>query len=104
MKNKNSKFELSPLTLKLFLSAIFISLLFAPQYYLSNTHASQIILTGPNLQVKTVAQGLQFPASMAFLNPNEILVLENDEGKVLRVVNGNISGEPVLTLDVNHVF
>jgi aldose sugar dehydrogenase len=104
MKNKNSKFELSPLRLKLFLFAIFVSLLFAPQYYLSNTHASQIILTDPNLQVKTVAQGLQFPASMAFLNPNEILVLEKDEGKVLRVVNGNISGEPVLTLDVNHVF
>jgi aldose sugar dehydrogenase len=32
--------------------------------------------------------GLKFPTSMAFLDTNDILVLEKNEGKVKRIVNG----------------
>jgi len=89
------------LRLQLLLTAAIISLLIA-SYALFNAHAAVIVLKDTNLEIETVTQGLSFPTGMAFLNPNEILVLEKDEGKVLRVVNGNISNIPVLTLDVNH--
>ena len=87
--------------LQFFLISSLVSLLIAP-YNPNNTHAA-ISLKDSNLDIEIVAQGLQYPTAMAFLNPIEILVLEKDEGKVLRVVNGNISNNTVLSLDVNHV-
>ena len=44
----------------------------------------------PNLAVDVVAKGLQIPTSMAFLGPNDILVLEKNKGDVLRILNGEI--------------
>lgn len=72
-------------------------------YSFVGVHAADIVLEDSKLDIQIVTQGLKFPVGMAFLNSNEILVLEKDEGKVLRVVNGNISDDPVLTLDINHV-
>ena len=40
------------------------------------------------LTVEKVADGLDFPTSMAFLAPNDILVTEKTTGKVMRVTNG----------------
>src|SRR5437867_2432571 len=40
------------------------------------------IMNDPNLKVEIVATGINFPTSMAFLGPNDILVLEKNEGKV----------------------
>ena len=37
---------------------------------------------------------------MAFLGPNDILVLEKDKGTVKRIVNGKILAEPVLDVNV----
>ena len=54
----------------------------------------------PNLDVRTVVVGLNQPTSMAFLGPNDILVLEKSTGKVHRVVNGVIQST-VLDLAVN---
>ena len=36
----------------------------------------------PNLKVEKVFEGLRFPTKMAFLGPNDILVLEKDNGTV----------------------
>ena len=44
----------------------------------------------PNLSAKIVFTGLKFPTSMAFLGPNDILVLEKDEGTVNRIINGTM--------------
>ena len=44
--------------------------------------------------------GLKFPTSMAFLDTNDILVLEKNEGKVKRIVNGIMLSEPLLDVDV----
>src|SRR5919109_219345 len=44
----------------------------------------------PNLKVEVVAKGLHVPTSMAFLGPDDILVLEKNSGNVLRVLNGEI--------------
>jgi aldose sugar dehydrogenase len=57
-------------------------------------------LNDPNLIVETVYQGLKSPTSMAFLGPNDILVLEKGQGTVQRIVNGKILPEPLIQLDV----
>ena len=63
-------------------------------------HAAPAVLD-LNLQVDTVVSGLSQPTSMAFINPNDIFVLEKGTGIVQRVVNGTIQG-PVLDLPVNN--
>ena len=54
----------------------------------------------PNLGVELVSKGLEFPTSMAFLGPDDILVLEKEKGTVQRIVNGNMLLTPVLTVNV----
>jgi glucose/arabinose dehydrogenase len=54
----------------------------------------------PNLTVSTVVSGLTTPSSIAFLGRNDLLVLEKNTGKVLRVTNGVVQGT-VLDLGVN---
>jgi glucose/arabinose dehydrogenase len=54
----------------------------------------------PNLAVRTAASGLDQPISIAFLGPNDMLVLEKATGKVQRVVNGEVRST-VLDLPVN---
>jgi glucose/arabinose dehydrogenase len=63
---------------------------------------AKIVINDPKFGAQIVTKGLSNPTGMVFLDRNQILVLEKDEGKVLRVVNGNISKDPVLALDVNH--
>jgi glucose/arabinose dehydrogenase len=57
-------------------------------------------LADPNLGVRTVVSGLTTPATMAFLGPNDFLVLEKNTGRVKRVVNGAVQSV-VLDLSVN---
>ena len=52
------------------------------------------------LTVEKVADGLDFPTSMAFLAPNDILVTEKATGKVMRVTNGLVMPQPVLDVPV----
>src|SRR5919197_1835399 len=55
----------------------------------------------PRLTVNTVVSGLTTPSSIAFLGPNDMLVLEKNTGKVLRLTNGVVQGV-VLDLAVNN--
>ena len=57
-------------------------------------------MVDPNLAVKTVIAGLNQPTSMAFLGPNDFLILEKATGKVQRVVNGAVV-DTTLDLAVN---
>src|SRR5918911_1769924 len=59
------------------------------------------ILKDPNLKVEVVAQGLRSPTSMAFLGPNDILVLEKESGTVQRVVDGKMLPQPLLQVPVS---
>ena len=54
----------------------------------------------PNLSVRAVVGGLDQPITMAFLGPNDFLVLEKASGKVKRVINGAVHST-VLDLAVN---
>jgi aldose sugar dehydrogenase len=58
------------------------------------------IIEIPGLKVEKVVDGLSLPTGMAFLGPNDILVVEKNNGTVQRVVNGSISEEPLLDLNV----
>ena len=53
-----------------------------------------------NLQVESVSEGLELPTSIAFLDQNDILVLEKDKRTVQRIVNGNRLAEPLLDVDI----
>ena len=61
---------------------------------------AQPSLVDPNLGVRTVASGLVTPSTMAFIGPNDFLVLEKNTGAVKRVTNGVVQGT-VLDLSVN---
>ncbi|MGB7954984.1 MAG: hypothetical protein WCF23_13475, partial [Candidatus Nitrosopolaris sp.] len=50
----------------------------------------------PNLKVEIVAKGLEVPTSMAFIGPNDILVLEKNTGTVVRIADGEILKKPLL--------
>ena len=54
----------------------------------------------PNLRVDVLFRGINFPTSMAFLGPNDILVLEKNNGTVKRIVNGVMLPEPLLHVPV----
>jgi aldose sugar dehydrogenase len=54
----------------------------------------------PNLEIQLVFKGLKNPSNMAFLGPDDILVLEKNDGTVRRIVNGTMLPEPVLDVGV----
>jgi glucose/arabinose dehydrogenase len=54
----------------------------------------------PFLKVEPVVGGLELPTTMAFLGPNDFVVLEKDKGTVLRVTNGIISNKSLLDVNV----
>ena len=51
-------------------------------------------------KVSKVVEGLQAPTTMAFLGPDDFLVLEKNNGTVIRVLNGKILNEPLLDINV----
>lgn len=52
------------------------------------------------LKVEKLVDGLEMPTTMAFLGPDDFLVLEKDKGTVMRVLNGKILAEPILDVNV----
>lgn len=52
------------------------------------------------LKVEQVVEGLQAPTTMAFLGPKAFLVLEKNNGTVIRVLNEKILDEPLLDVNV----
>ena len=73
--------------------------------YLGSAKAQQPVtgpeILSPALTVRTVVSGLDSPISMAFLAPDDFLVLEKDSGLVKRVVGGAVAAT-VLDLGVNN--
>jgi aldose sugar dehydrogenase len=58
------------------------------------------VINDPNLKIEVVFRGLKFPTSMAFLAPNDILVLEKNNGTVQRIINGKALPHPLLHVNV----
>ena len=92
-------------------SSSFYSLfsIISPQYAYAKEHAiavqhgegPKIMVNNSNLKIETVFKGdLESPTSMAFIGPNDILVLEKNAGAVQRIVNGHMLPKPVLKVPV----
>jgi aldose sugar dehydrogenase len=65
---------------------------------------SQPVIDDPNLKLELVSNGLKLPTQIAFIGPDDILVLEKDTGIVKRIVNGTILEEPLLDVNVATAF
>ena len=55
----------------------------------------------PNLKIETVTEGLTLPTTMAFVGPDDILVLEKNKGTVQRIINGQMLAKPLLQVNVS---
>jgi len=60
-----------------------------------------IFLSDPRLKLELVTSGLDFPTTMAFLGPDDFLILEKDTGLVKRVINGKTIETPLLQIEVS---
>ena len=68
----------------------------------TSTPNPKMPIRDPALKLELVADGLDYPTQMAFLASNDFLVMENQKGTVQRVVNGQISSQPLLTVNVTN--
>ncbi|HEY7078369.1 MAG TPA: PQQ-dependent sugar dehydrogenase [Nitrososphaeraceae archaeon] len=80
--------------------AIIIPAIIYLVYNSSTALAAPSITKDPNLKVETLVNGLNSPTSMAFIDNNNILVLEKG-GQVRLVSNGVLQGKPVLEVSTN---
>jgi aldose sugar dehydrogenase len=69
--------------------------------WLATSLASAQTLKDPALSVTEVVAGLSAPTAMAFIGPDDILVLQKDDGLVRRVLNGVLQLTPVLDVAVD---
>ena len=88
--------------------ALFLTVILSIYYFVIDDNIYYIIaqeptLNDPNLQVETIVEGLSWPTSMAFIDNNNILVLEKEEGTVRLISNGILQEKPVLEVDVNSI-
>jgi glucose/arabinose dehydrogenase len=63
-------------------------------------NAGNPVVNDSKLKVETVFRGLQLPTTIAFLGPNDILVLEKASGTVQRIMNGKLLAKPLLKVNV----
>ena len=57
-------------------------------------------ISDSGLRLETVANGLNRPTAMAFIGPDDMLVIEKDDGTVQRIIDGEVQEEPVLDVAV----
>ncbi|HJT83718.1 MAG TPA: PQQ-dependent sugar dehydrogenase [Nitrososphaeraceae archaeon] len=86
--------------------ALFLTIILSIYYFVIDKkiyyiNAQEPTLKDPNLRVETIVEGLSFPTSMAFIDNNNILVLEKEKGTVRLVSNGILQENPVLEVNVN---
>jgi aldose sugar dehydrogenase len=90
---------------------LYSTILLPPTYFYANAAYTKAIpaaagpaINDPNLKAEVIFKGLKIPTSMAFLGPNDILVLEKNSGNVLRIVDGHILKKPLLHVNVATQF
>jgi len=69
-----------------------------------NPSYSEPIIFDRNLEAELVASDLDHPTSMAFIGENDILVLEKNNGKVQRIINGEKQETPILDVNVANEY
>lgn len=82
---------------------LFLAVVIPVAYFIHNSStvlAAPSIIKDPNLKVEDIVNGLSSPTSMAFIDNNNILVLEKG-GQVRLVSNGVLQANPVLQVSVD---
>jgi aldose sugar dehydrogenase len=69
--------------------------------FAGGAQAAEPALLDSTLRLSTAVTGLDLPIGVAFVGPNDMLVLEKNSGRVLRVMNGVVRGT-ALDLSVNN--
>ena len=59
------------------------------------------VFKDPNLRPELITEGLSSPTSMAFIDKDNILVLEKNTGEVRLVSHGILQQDPILKLEVD---
>jgi glucose/arabinose dehydrogenase len=67
--------------------------------FLENNDVKPHVVKDHSLKLEEVARGLELPTTMAFLGPDDILVLEKNRGSVHRIVEGKLSDGSLLDVD-----
>src|ERR671910_685130 len=57
-------------------------------------------ISDPNIRVEKVITGLEMPTSMAFLDNDDIIITQKDNGRVRLVSNGMLQPQPILQVPV----
>src|SRR5918992_2260375 len=57
-------------------------------------------ISDPNIRVEKVITGLEMPTSMAFLDNDDIIITQKDNGRVRLVSNGILQPQPILQVPV----
>ena len=57
-------------------------------------------LSDPNIRVEKVITGLESPTSMAFLDNDDIIITQKDNGRVRLVSNGILQPQPILQVPI----
>ncbi len=57
-------------------------------------------LSDKSLDIQLIYDGLDLPTSIAFIEPNDFLILEKDKGTVQRIVDGKMMEKPLLDANV----
>lgn len=104
--------ELNPkllIGLPLLISILLFNTSFQSKYYIQGAINEQFepkpieglpTVNDNKLKVEMVFKGLQFPTSMEFLGPDDVLVTEKNNGTVQRITNWKMQPEPVLDVNV----
>src|SRR5918995_157077 len=58
----------------------------------------EIYGNGTNIRIEPIYKGLKLPTAIAFLGPDDMLVLQKENNTIMRIVNGQMLDEPVLDL------
>ena len=82
---------------------VIICLVSLTGYHTIASHAqeSMPVLNDLELQVELITAEITDPTTMAFIGPDDILVLEKNSGAVQRIVNGQMLPEPILDVNVD---
>jgi aldose sugar dehydrogenase len=81
--------------------ALLVGLIFGLLESLPTSGMSQS-LNDPTLRWSEVVSGLSQPTAMAFIGAGDILVLQKNDGRVRRVINGTLQSGEVLDLTVDN--
>lgn len=95
-------YNLANLTVVPFLCCMFLVLVSYGNASDGDDDKPKPFILDTNLGVELVSGELEFPTTMAFLGPDDLLILEKSKGTIERITNGNKWPEPMHDVNVSY--